>query len=450
MRSIGYILRRQVGRAGDHSGPAGPAAATLESVGVRTATAIRCVAVAYVIVVAGLWHSFYTASAWRLAGPAVAVGWSAVLVSWLAARRRPAARLIVADSAVLIALALSGSVWIPHQMRGDTASWLYILVAAQSVVPLWCAPLALAAPLVLASCAAYWTGVVFLSPALAASSAPGAATALVLVVAAVAWAGYQMLDRRAVRADTALAEADAAEHDQYIALCRNAERREHERLLHDTVLNTLTALARLSTGPGGHRSESDRSEVIGRCGHDVALMEYALGGAEGEDQHTADSDPDLRLLVAIDAIALGMRTRGLDVHVQDDRAGGAGPPAQIPVPVVVAVARAVREALTNVARHAGTGEAWVDVCGGEAGPDSGAGPAGGAALIVTVRDRGVGFDPGGVGADRLGIRRSIVERMADCGGTAAVRSVPGDGTTVTLRVPAHASSGTRAWAWTLA
>ena len=160
----------------------------------------------------------------------------------------------MADSAVLVALALSGAWWVPPEMRGDTASWLYILLAAQSVFPLWCAPLALAAPLVLASGAAYWAGVVLLSPVLAANSAPGASTALILVVAAVAWIGYQMLDRRAVRADTALAEADAAEHDQYIALRRNTERREHERLLHDTVLNTLTALARLGTG-GGRRGE---------------------------------------------------------------------------------------------------------------------------------------------------------------------------------------------------
>ncbi len=492
MRAIDHTLRRQAGRAVYHDGQApggsraavpvpapvpisgttpvagtGPAAATLASVGVRTATVIRSVAVAYVIAVTGLWHSFYAEAPWRLAGAAVAVGWFAVLVSLLVVRRGPAPWLIVADSAVLAALALSGALWVPGQMRGDTASWLYILLAAQSVFPLWCAPLALAAPLVLASCAAYWAGAVFLSPPLAANSAPGAAMALVLAVAAVAWTGYRMLDRRAVRADTALAEADAAEHDQYIALCRNAERREHERLVHDTVLNTLTALSRLGGGVSGHRADSDLNEVIGRCRHDVALMEYALGGANRAEQHSADPDPNRRVLVAIDAVALEMRARGLDVHVQatgsavgtdagpaldasaaavDGRAGGALGDAQVPVPVVAAIARAVREALTNVARHAGTGEAWVEVHR-TADPDAGAGPPGDAALIVTIRDRGVGFDPGSVGPDRLGIGRSIIERIADCGGTASVRSAPGTGTTVTLRVPAQAASGWRATAW---
>ncbi len=439
MQSIAYMVRRCIGDAG-HGPPAGPAVATLVSVTVRTAVAIRCIAVAYVAVQVGIWHSFYAAETWRLAGPAVAAGWAAALAIFLA-RHRASAWLIVADSAVLVALALSGAWWVPAEMRGDTASWLYVLFAAQSILPLWCARLALAAPLVLAAGVAYWAGAVFLSPALAANSAPGASTVLVFAVAAVAWTGYQMLDRRAVRADTALAEADAAEHDQYIALRRHTERREHERLLHDTVLNTLTALARLGTGEGA--SESDLNEVIGRCRHDVALMEYALGGSRHADQAAPGRDPNGPLLVAIEALALEMRARGLDVHVQamaagDEQVAGtaARPPGRVPVPIVVAVARALREALTNVARHAGTAEAWVDVClpGGCNRPqDSGE-------LTVTVRDSGVGFDPGSVAADRLGIGRSIVERIADCGGTASVRSSPGNGTTVTLRVPMRADA----------
>jgi signal transduction histidine kinase len=55
-----------------------------------------------------------------------------------------------------------------------------------------------------------------------------------------------------------------------------------------------------------------------------------------------------------------------------------------------------------------------------------------------VRDNGAGFDPAAVGPARLGLRRSIVERVADWGGQAAVRSAPGAGTVVTLRWPAPA------------
>ena len=419
------------------------------SVAVRTAVAIRCLAVAYVVVQVGIWHSFYAAQTWRLFGPAVAILWAAALATWLA-RHRPSTAPVVADAAVLIALAISGRWWVPPDMRGDTASWLYILFAAQSVFPLWCARLALGVPLVAAAGAAYWAGVIVLSPVLAANSAPLASTALVFVVAAVALIGYQMLDSRAIRADTDLAEADAAEHEQYIALRRHTERREHERLLHDTVLNTLTALSRVgpakgtatgaATGAGG---ESDRNEIIGRCRHDVALMEYALGGSSDKDQAPHARDPNGLISVAVEALALEMRARGLDVHVRTAVAGdgqatgtAAGPPGRVAVPVVAAIARAVREALSNVARHAGTGEAWVDMClpaAGTSHPDGGW-------LTITVRDRGAGFDPGLVGADRLGIERSIVERIADCGGTATVRSTPGNGTTVTMRVPVQADT----------
>lgn len=78
--------------------------------------------------------------------------------------------------------------------------------------------------------------------------------------------------------------------------------------------------------------------------------------------------------------------------------------------------------------HAGTGEAWVAV----RLTGSGGGAAGPAGLRVTIRDEGVGFDPVRVGSARLGLRRSITERVADWGGSASVRSVPGQGTVVSL------------------
>jgi len=82
----------------------------------------------------------------------------------------------------------------------------------------------------------------------------------------------------------------------------------------------------------------------------------------------------------------------------------------------------VREALVNVLLHAGTSLAWVEV--------SLAGD-----VLVQVRDAGAGFDAGRLDPSRLGVRRSIIERLADAGGEASVRSVPGSGTVVSLRWP---------------
>lgn len=56
-------------------------------------------------------------------------------------------------------------------------------------------------------------------------------------------------------------------------------------------------------------------------------------------------------------------------------------------------------------------------------------------VSVFVRDRGKGFDPDAVDRDRQGIAESIRARVARHGGSAVVRSVPGQGTEVELVMP---------------
>ena len=56
-------------------------------------------------------------------------------------------------------------------------------------------------------------------------------------------------------------------------------------------------------------------------------------------------------------------------------------------------------------------------------------------MTLFVRDRGRGFDPAAVPADRKGLAESIHARMARRGGTAAVRTAPGEGTEVSLTMP---------------
>jgi signal transduction histidine kinase/phage shock protein PspC (stress-responsive transcriptional regulator) len=51
-----------------------------------------------------------------------------------------------------------------------------------------------------------------------------------------------------------------------------------------------------------------------------------------------------------------------------------------------------------------------------------------------VRDWGKGFDPGAVGPDHHGIRESITGRMQRHGGSASIRTAPGDGTEIQLRM----------------
>jgi signal transduction histidine kinase len=87
----------------------------------------------------------------------------------------------------------------------------------------------------------------------------------------------------------------------------------------------------------------------------------------------------------------------------------------------------VREALANVTRHAGPdARAWVvaEDLGDE--------------VLVVVRDDGVGTSTERMEQasrdGRLGISQSIRGRIADLGGTAAVRTAPGEGVEWELKV----------------
>ena len=53
---------------------------------------------------------------------------------------------------------------------------------------------------------------------------------------------------------------------------------------------------------------------------------------------------------------------------------------------------------------------------------------------VFVRDRGRGFDLASIADDRMGVRGSIIGRMERHGGTARVRSAPGEGTEIRLEM----------------
>jgi signal transduction histidine kinase len=388
---------------------------TLRSLIAYLAAMVRCAGIVYIVVQVAILHSFYTQAPWRLAAPAVAVAWAAMIVVYLR-RSLPPPWLACADSAVYVALALAAQQCVPPGVRDDAFSWLVISMSGQVIVPEWYAPRAVFPLLALATPAAYWTGVMML-PGADARTATGAAV-LLIIVGVIHGFGRWVLYGRAAAADAALDRADRAASDQYAVLSRTIERREHERLVHDTVLNTLTALARAGS--------EDAAQVVSRCRQDIALIEGALG--DPGDLATGAGHPSGDLLTEVRDVAADMRDRGLIVHLET----GDGKVPALPARVVAALSNAAREALSNVATHAGTGEAWLRVRVLASG-----GPAGTPFRVeVIVRDRGRGFDPARVDQARLGLRRSIAERIADCGGQAWIRSELGQGTGVRLAWPA--------------
>jgi signal transduction histidine kinase len=103
------------------------------------------------------------------------------------------------------------------------------------------------------------------------------------------------------------------------------------------------------------------------------------------------------------------------------------------------LASAMRAALDNVRRHCGEQtRAWVLV---EDEPGL---------ITVTIRDEGPGIPDGrlaeAAAAGRLGVSHSIHGRLRDLGGSAAISSVPGEGTEVELRLPRGAGVPVARWA----
>ena len=417
MRSARSLPLHSAAREASGVPAAGPAMTVLGTMLTRIAAIIRGGAAVYVLVQVAIWHAFYRADPAHLWGPAVAVTWAAAAV-WYLRHGRPPWPLVCLDWAVYAVLAVAAGGCVPEPIRGQAGEWLFITVASGLIVQVWFTPAGLSMPLSLASGLAFWAGTMLAPGSDTARAARAASVMALFIVVVVHWCGRQMLYRRAQQADAALDAADRDARNQFVILSRTVERREHDRLLHDTVLNTLTAVAR--SGPAGG--------IIDRCQQDLTRLERALG--EPADPAGAFSRKIAELGADLQAAADEMRARGLAVQVRLEPDPPEPGPA-VPVPVAMAIAHATREALANVAAHAGTGEAWVTVRALAAAPGTHAG------VEVTVRDEGAGFDPGRLGPARLGVRRSITERVTDCGGSAAVRSAPGAGTMVRLCWPAQ-------------
>ncbi|MGB2570623.1 sensor histidine kinase [Micromonospora citrea] len=203
------------------------------------------------------------------------------------------------------------------------------------------------------------------------------------------------LDR--VNAQRLAAEAErAADHARYVT------RVAHHRALHDTVLTTLTLIAR---GGVDHRTAPVRQ----RCARDADYIRGLL--ADRGDTGFGTLGAALREVVGA-ASLLGLRVRFR---------GDLTPP-ELPPAVVDALRDATREALNNVVKHADVDEAWVTVT------------REGGVLRVTVVDRGCGFEPETV-PPGFGFRHSVVDRVAEVGGRVRVSSEPGAGTCVELSWP---------------
>ena len=216
--------------------------------------------------------------------------------------------------------------------------------------------------------------------------------------------------------------AAEVEAERQHAIEVEAASRERERLarhIHDSVLQVLALVQRRGAEAGGTAAELGAAG--GPAGSRAARPGRRAGGGPGRRSGGRRVGPGVDLRAAL-------------LSAQTDRVTVSVPAQAVLLDRAAAdeLASAMRAALDNVERHcAAQTRAWVLV---EDEPGL---------ITVTIRDEGPGIADGrlaeAAAAGRLGVSHSIHGRLRDLGGTATIRSAPGEGTEVEL--PAAAGGG---------
>jgi len=204
---------------------------------------------------------------------------------------------------------------------------------------------------------------------------------------------------------------------QLIAAQEN-ERRHLANELHDEIGQTLTAISITLQAAQLVRGEPAQS----RLEEAIAIVDQAI---EQVRHLSLDLRPPM-----LDGLGLEAALRwnvdqqthrtGLAVFL-DTNLGG----RRLPADLETACFRVAQEALTNVARHARARRVWIEL------------QQQGSALILTVRDDGVGFDPRAarsqaVRGGSFGLL-GMQQRVDLLGGEFSIKSRPGQGTCVRAR-----------------
>ena len=193
-----------------------------------------------------------------------------------------------------------------------------------------------------------------------------------------------------------------------------AQRRQGARLLHDTVLATLTLLAHSGIGVAA-------SALQQQAGEDARLLRQLRLGATPVPQssgvYNLEPVEETALGTTLESVKQRFGRMGLEVSWH-----GTGQ-VLLPSDVLDAFLLALAECLENVRRHAGVTDAHVTITDDES------------TVRAMVTDAGVGFNISDIDEARLGFKDSVVARLKDVGGNARLFSSPGAGTTVVLEVP---------------
>jgi signal transduction histidine kinase len=189
------------------------------------------------------------------------------------------------------------------------------------------------------------------------------------------------------------------------------ERVKVDALVHDSVLTTLLSAAAATS--------AEEQGLAARMAGD-AMNRLDEAGATGPR-----ALENVGLPVLVRRLRAALTTFSAPFTVRVVNAGG----VELPVEAVEALYTASVQAMVNSMQHADeAGRATrreLRIRGVHSG-----------GCVIEIADNGVGFDRADVPDERLGLRVSIEERMANAGGSAEIVSSPHRGTAVTIAWPA--------------
>lgn len=218
----------------------------------------------------------------------------------------------------------------------------------------------------------------------------------------------------ASQASVALELADARAAEQRVVLLEDRERIARD--LHDHVIQELFAIG---------LSLESMVVLIGEDHPAAQRMEERVADLDRTIRKIRTSIFQLRGPLSVPATGLRQQVLGITAELTPALGFTPGVTFQGPVDLVVwpelvdDVVATVREALTNVAKHARASQAAVDLSAGET------------QLTVDVSDNGVGLPAGG---RRSGLS-NLGERAQHHGGSFEISAGPSGGTTLTWKVP---------------
>jgi signal transduction histidine kinase len=332
-------------------------------------------------------------SGWWLGAPLTALCLWSAFFAWRVRRSGLTPAVVLADAAVISALALAQQHLVPAVLIKDNTTWMLPLACTSIYILQLALQPRLALPGAAIVVIAYGLG----------SGHP--VDAWLLVAETIVVAGLVAVIRGgAGQADAIVAASLETEREIRAEEARRADEREQHRQLHDTVLSTLTMVA-----AGAFAAPSSALTAQVPIGLRVLQGLDGAPAAPGGFVPLTDLGPKLEGAAA-SAYDLAVRLKLV--------------PVTLPSGVADQLVACVGEALRNVGQHAGTDQAEVTVTGGEGW------------AVIEITDHGRGFDPAATPPSRRGIRESITGRMLAAGGRAAIASRPGAGTTVTVSWPA--------------